>query len=405
MAAGPDAAPLALAPTPRTARAVSEALSSTVDVYAVMRHLLRWTARTFNADVVGAYVLEHNGEWLSPIQGYHLPEREVGALRTLKLSVKRHAFYATAAAAGGSTLCANVPDNAGIPPTLLESVPHRAQLFVPFVANGRMVGCMLVAWLATAPPFQAGTLNDVESLAAQAGMIVQNARVLEAYFAQVNRTSSLWALVRQVRRELERSVIVQALEYPLGAGRAVDSIELYGGSTKTPRVELLFRMVNGVVDLELPRPMPLASAGLAAVVFRTGRPLRTRDVLAACRANGVAPSADNRQRLHWLGVPALAGEETLGVLAVGHRHFPFTATDEDALQHTVQRIALALRSAAIDEDGLDHHRIVAVENDRLSALVAYAETLRTQATERPLNQWLGIIEGVVTERANGAARA
>ena len=81
-----------------TLLAVSRALSSTVDLYSVMRHLLRWTARTLNADMVGAYTLQEDGEWLVPIQGYRLPPQNVDALRRLKLSVKSSAFYAAGVA-------------------------------------------------------------------------------------------------------------------------------------------------------------------------------------------------------------------------------------------------------------------------------------------------------------------
>src|SRR5581483_5293141 len=47
-----------------TMLAVSRALSSTLDLYSVMRHLLRWTARTLGSDMVGAYALQEDGEWL-----------------------------------------------------------------------------------------------------------------------------------------------------------------------------------------------------------------------------------------------------------------------------------------------------------------------------------------------------
>jgi signal transduction histidine kinase/ActR/RegA family two-component response regulator len=369
--------------------AVSRALSSTLDLYSVMRHLLRWTARTLSADMVGAYALQEDGEWLVPVQGYRLPPEDVEALRRLKLSVKANAFYAAGVAGRRAMFSPNVAEEAGVPDAIRAATPHRAQIFVPIVARDRLIGGLIALWVSRTPDIQPADIALIESIAAQAGVVIENARLFEANARQVEALSSLHDLARNVTGELERSAILGALHEPLRRGLGADAVELYWRGSGGGELELLFRTGASASDV----------AGLAAVVAREGRPLHHGDAAG-----------------HWLGVPALAGEDILGVLAVARADAPFTTSQESLLSHAAQLVALAVRSAALYEDRvrineelvLAQEHLVRAErlralgemasgiahdfNNLLAAILGRAQLLQQHVKEPRLRGWLRVIE-------------
>jgi GAF domain-containing protein len=317
-------------------------------------------------------------------------------LRSLKPSVKTNAFYATASTSRRSMLSANVPEEPGIPDTIRAMVPHRAQMFVPIVANGRMLGGIIVAWLTRTPPeLDPADVALIESVAARTGAVVENARLFDAYFHQLSEMAALHDLARGVTSELERTAILRALESPLGQGVAVDTMEIYWRAPGYAELQLLFRMVEGTPDLDVPRAVSATAAGLAAVVVREGQPLRTQQSAAECRSRGIAPTADNRTYTHWLGVPVLAGEATLGVLAVAHRHFPFTAAHVEFLGHAAQLVALALLSAALHDEPVRRTHDL---NNVLGSILDRTRVLREHITDPRLSEWLGVIEQSVRRK-------
>src|SRR5438132_9020861 len=115
---------------------MSRAVALTLDPYAAMRQSMRSIARVTKCNVLGAYALEDNGEWLVPVQGYHLPPERLDALRAAKLSVRTNAFYAESSASGRPMFTANAVEQRGICETLRAMIPHHAQLFVPISGHG-----------------------------------------------------------------------------------------------------------------------------------------------------------------------------------------------------------------------------------------------------------------------------
>ena len=396
--------------------AVSRALSSTLDLYSVMRHLLRWTARALGSDMVGAYALQDDGEWLVPVQGYRLPRENVEALRALKLSVKTNAFYATGVSTRRAMFTRNVAEESGLPEEIRTATPHRAQMFVPIVSKDRLVGGLIALWVTRTPEIAPEDVALIESIAAQAGVIVENARLFDANSRQVGELSSLHDLAQSVTGELERSAILRALQEPLRRGLSTDAMSLYWRAPGHTELQLLLRIIGDTSDPDVPRLVTSDSAGLSVVVAREGRPILTQNYAAECAARGVTPSLDGDAYRHWLGVPALAGGEIVGVLAVARRAPAFTEEHQTFLSHAAQLVALALRSAALYDDRVRIHEelLLAQEhvvrserlralgemasgiahdfNNLLAAILGRAQLLRTKITDPRLSDWLRVIE-------------
>jgi len=216
-----------------------------------------------------------------PIQGYRLPPQDVDALRRLTLSVKTSAFYAAGVAGRRAMFSPNVAEERGIPEAIRKATAHRAQMFVPIVARDRLVGCLIALWVSRTPELQPADFALIESIAAQAGVVVENARLFEANARQVEELSSLHDLARNVTGELERSAILGALHEPLRRGLAADTVELYWRASREADLELIFQIGTDASDV----------AGLPAAVLREAQPIH-----------------ETREGRQWLGVPALAGE-------------------------------------------------------------------------------------------------
>ena len=94
-----------------------------------------------------------------------------------------------------------------------------------------------------------------------------------------------------------------------------------------------------------------ASTGLAGVVVRQRRPLRTDDYDAECRRHGVAPSplAGLPTGRAWLGVPLLAHDHLIGVMTIGSLREGYTYSDEhvELLATIAAQAAIAIENARL----------------------------------------------------------
>ena len=120
----------------QTLLAVSRAVSSTLDVQSLVRLFLRQVATTFGADTVGLWMVDEDGQWLTPFAGYRVPTAPLTALREVRLSMVDHGIYAEAARTKRPVYSADAANDPRIPPIMREEAPHRSHLFVPVVRRG-----------------------------------------------------------------------------------------------------------------------------------------------------------------------------------------------------------------------------------------------------------------------------
>jgi GAF domain-containing protein/ActR/RegA family two-component response regulator len=163
-----------------TLLSVSRALSTTLDLDALLRQLLRRLASTVGADTVGALRLAEDGTTLLPWAGYRVPIDRLENLRQeLRLSIADQAFYAEAARTHRPVFSPDVTADARVPAIVHRLLPHRSQLFVPILAKDRLIGGFVAFWRERAGGFSPGDLALMEAIAHQAGAAVDNARLFE----------------------------------------------------------------------------------------------------------------------------------------------------------------------------------------------------------------------------------
>ena len=400
-----------------TLLAVSRTVASTLDLDRMPREFLRHVARSLGASTTGIWLVDESGEWLEPFMAYHLPAGPGEANRHLRLRVSEHEFYAEAARTLRSVVSTDVMSDPRIPEAVRQLVPHRTQLFVPIVAKDRMVGGFAVTWRDRVRILDEGELRLMEAVASQAGVALENARLFRDNAQRVAELSVLHELSRAVTGRLDREDLVATIQQQVARVLNVSYLAILLLDETADQLEVVLRVVDGVVDSAEPRRYPRHGVGLMSVVLDTGRPLRTADYLAECARWGVSVGVRRAEEVrHWLGVPMRAGDRSLGVLVLRGAQREFTAADEHLLANIADLAALALRSARLFEERTRAYGELAAAQDQLvrteklralgemasgvahdfnnvlAAIVGRAQLLLTEVRDPKHRRWLEVIE-------------
>jgi GAF domain-containing protein/ActR/RegA family two-component response regulator len=411
-----------------TLLSVSRALSSTLDLQSLLRHFLRRVALAVDADTVGSYMLAADGEWLRPLQGYRLPPEHLEALRSLGLSIRQYPFYAEGADTKRPVFSQRVAEDPRIPRVVLDNLPHQSQLFVPIVSKDRVIGGLVAVWWDRTREFSEGDLDLIEAIATQAGVALENARLFQENGRQVKELSVLHALSRAVTGELDRRSLIEALYDQVARVFDARQMVIYLRGATADEVITALRTRDGERDPASFERSPMDRTGLAAVVLKTGHPLRAHDYAGMCARHGVAPEADASMVRYWLGIPMTTGDGILGVIALASAERRFTADDERLLANIGHLAALALRSAQLFEEreaaygelAAAQDQLVRTEklralgemasgvahdfNNVLAAVLGCADMMLKHSSDTQLRNWAGIIERAAADGAHTVRR-
>jgi signal transduction histidine kinase/CheY-like chemotaxis protein len=412
----------------QTLLSVSRALSSTLDLDALLRHFLRAVATTLGAECVGAWLVQEDGEWMEPAAGYRIPPERLAAFREFRVSLLKHAFYAEAERTRRPVFTSDAMHDSRLPAFMREQAPHRTQLFVPVVVNDRMIAGFAVVWWQTARDFAPDELALIEAIAAQAGVALENGRLFEENRRRLAELSVLHDLSRAVTGQLERGAIVEAVRHHIGRVFDARNLSVMFRNPEREEIEVALRVTDGVDDPGEPRRYPLGDIGLMSVVLATSRPLRTDDYAAECRRHGVEPIATSARLRHWLGVPMTAGEQVLGLIALRGGARGFSEADERLLLNIAHLAALALRSGRLYEDRtLAYGELAAAQdqlvrteklralgemasgvahdfNNLLASILGRAQLLMSRIQDPHQLQWLRVIERAALDGAQTVRR-
>ncbi len=406
---------------------VSRALSSTLDLQPLLRHFLRQVARTIEADSVGVWLVDEATGELEPHTGYRVPQPILDRVRAYRIRPAESSFYAEGIASRRAVVSTDVPGDARIPASLKAVAPHRAQLFVPIVARERVVGAFIAVWWERTREFSEPELALVEAMGSQAGVALENARLFQAHQRKLEELSVLHELSRAVTGQLDIERLVQTVYQQVGRVLDAHNMVLFFFDGAKREFEVALRMFDGPPDPNPVRRYPMG-AGLMSRVVERRQAIRTTDYGAACRAEGVQPVKNSLTLPHWLGVPMIAGDEILGVLALRDAARPFTEADERLLVNIAGVAALALRGARLftektrahDELRAAQDQLIRSEklralgemaagvahdfNNVLAAIMGRAQLLLTQIEEPGYRRQLQIVERAAMDGARTVRR-
>ncbi len=412
-----------------TLLSVSQTLASTLDVDALTRQFLRLVARGLGADSAGMWLLEDDGEWMTPLAGYHVPSERMEALRHLRLSLRQHAFYREAAEQRRSVISTDAANDPRIPEEVRRSAPVRTHLFVPIFAQEQMIGGFSAGWWDKARELSEAERRLMEAVASQAGVALQNARLFQDNQRRVQELSVLHELSRSVTGQLDQAGILDSLHQQVPRVLDVRHMAVVLLNEEHDRLNVVLRVRDGRrCDDDEPRSYPLDQAGLTTIVLNSGRPIRSTDYLAECRRHRVAPVANAMDMPHVLIVPMTAGDRAIGLLLLRSADRAFTDADERLLVNIAQLVTLMLRSArlyeertrALGELGAAQDQLVRTEklralgemasgvahdfNNLLASILGRAQLLLERTQDVKLRQWLKVIERAAMDGARTVRR-
>src|SRR5262249_50127957 len=225
---------------------VSRALSTTLDLPTLFRHFLRRVASTLGADSVGVWLLGEAGEWLGAPAGHPGPRGLGGVVRKFRLSVVSHEFYAEAASTLRPVFSRDVNADPRVPAAIREAVPHRSQLFVPIVAQGRFIGGFSAVWWDHECDLSKGDLDLMEAIANQAAVAIANVRLFGENRRQVEELSMLYDLSRAVTGQLHRDALLDTVATQMA--RVLDARHMVVIMIDDQRhdLEVVLRIADGV---------------------------------------------------------------------------------------------------------------------------------------------------------------
>jgi GAF domain-containing protein/ActR/RegA family two-component response regulator len=411
----------------QTLLSVSRALTSTLDLQALVRHFLRAVATTLGADCVGSWLVRPDGEWLEPLAGYRVPPERLADFREFRVSLVAHPFYAEAARTRRPVHTTDAMNDARLAPHV-RGQAHRTQLFVPVMAKDRMIAGFAAVWWTAAREFSDDELALMEAIGNQAGVALENGRLFEENRRRLEELSVMHDLSRAVTGQLERGAIVEAVRRHVARVLDTRNLVIIVRDADGDDLEVALRVRDGVDDTREPRRYPMADIGLMSVVLATGRPVRTDDYAAECRRHGVEPVAGSAELGQWLGVPMTAGEQVLGLIALRGGGRAFSEADERLLLNIAHLAALALRSVRLYEDRTRAYGELAAAQDQLvrteklralgemasgvahdfnnllASVLGRAQLLLRRVEEPQLRQWLQVIEKSALDGAQTVRR-
>jgi PAS domain S-box-containing protein len=230
---------------------------------------------------------------------------------------------------------------AGIDDLDLESLNLSSAVIVPMLANQRLEGVVVAAWMAKAPP--AGADVALEALAAHGAAAIRNARLYaesERERRQSEALSSAATAVGESLRlgEVQRLILRHAMALLKSDGAALGLIE-----------DRYIHIVSGVgaAAVLAGRLMPIDGSVSGQVV----RDKTARIVNDTATEPGVfRPTQRAAQIRRVVVVPLITARGVVGVLAANDRDTPFSVEDARMLQRLADQCAVAIVNARLFEE-------------------------------------------------------
>jgi len=234
-----------------------------------------------------------------------------------------------------------------------ESAPFRAVVSAPTLLHGQVTGVLHVLRTSEGLPFTQDDVDLLTVFANQAGVALENARLLEETNRRVRQISILNDLTRAALTASDLQSMSQVLAEQMGALVGADGCHLllWDETEKLAIPMAASGVLRGVYAQERPRPGQMT---LTESALRAGRPILVEDCLDT---PFISPEvAEGCPYRSMLGVPLIVGQRWLGAALLayqGRHHF-----DEGEIALSEQaggQVALALAKVQAYEAEHQHH--------------------------------------------------
>jgi PAS domain S-box-containing protein len=224
-----------------------------------------------------------------------------------------------------------------------------AWMGAPLIAGGAVVGFMAIQEEQRERVYNAQHLALFSTVASQAAIAFQNARLFERARRHAEETAALNELSRTLSARLDVSQVLE--QVCQGVLQLMNVASFYIGLYDAERNEVTFpiNVTESVVDRQV-TVIP-ADQGLTGHILQSGESLLISANVAEWQARrGIALVGEPAQS--WLGVPMMIGDQVLGVMAMQDHRRPnaYSEHDRDLLESIAAQATIAIQNARLFEE-------------------------------------------------------
>jgi GAF domain-containing protein len=252
---------------------------------------------------------------------------------------------------------------------------HSSWLGVPVIQGDEVYG--VISLNTTDRQLTTEDRDTLLFVANQVGIAMANARLIARERERATRMATLTEIARSISATTDRETLYNAVYAQCARLFHVESLRITRVNPETGEQVPEFWYIEGVRRLDR-EGIPL-NYGLSFVVAETRQPFTTGDYYTERIARGIPVSkpmngSTSFETKGWLGVPMLAGDELLGVIAIYGKAGAYTEDEQEAFIAIVNQVSVALQNIELIERERSRVERLAVLNDMSRAMSAVLDT-------------------------------
>ncbi|MHB8645636.1 MAG: GAF domain-containing protein [Thermomicrobiales bacterium] len=263
--------------------------------------------------------------------------------------------------------------------------PNSSWLGVPVIQGDEVHG--IISLNTTERRLTAEDRDTLLAIANQVGIAMANARLITRERERAARMATLTEVARFISATTDRETLYDAVYAQCARLFAVESLRITRVNAVTGAQVPEFWYIDGVRRLDR-EGIPL-QYGLSFVVAESRQPFSTDDYYAERVSRGIPVSkplnsGTSFEAKAWLGVPMLAGDTLLGVIAIYGKSSAYTPDEKEAFVAIVNQVSVALQNVELIERERMRAERLAILNDisrTISAVLDLEPLLGTIARE------------------------
>ncbi len=257
-----------------------------------------------------------------------------------------------------------------------QGVPQHATMGVAMVWQGRRIGTLTVGYAGPTRRFGAQDVRLLGLFAHHAAAAIANARLLDETRRRLMELEALHEIGRAISSTMQLEALLELIYHQ--TGRLMDTTNFYIAFYDPTRhwIDFAFEVE---ARQRLPRRGRAFADGLTEYILKTREPLflPSAAMMEEVRHSlGLQPHG--RPARSWLGVPLVAGDQAIGVMAVQsyERDYAYDMHDRRVLAMIAAQAAIAVHNARLYEIEQQRVKELELKQRQLATILRVGDLLR-----------------------------